>query len=407
MIRHVFKLVWNRKRATGLILVEILICFLVLCAVLSSSANLASRWFQPLGFDYHELWTVEAAGMNWRAEGEEHRANLASMAHLLQTIKSLPEVESAALTTNLPYSNSSWVHSSYIDGETVQVYWTLATPELMQVLGLELLDGRWIESTDTALGYQAVVITHNLARGLYGDESPVGKDLPKFDEEGNIEEAGEGEKINRIVGVAEDFKRDGELKDIPYNAFLVPDLVDGDQYPKEFLVRVRTGTTAEFEEKLVRSMQSIVPGWTYDTRPIEQSRQNKLMEYIGPVLISAIVAGFLVVMVGLGLVGVLWLSVNRRASEMGLRRALGASGGTVRVQILGELWALTTLAVTVGAIVFLQFPLFGANFGLGWPVLLTGLALAALVTYGFVTLCGLYPTWLATRVQPSEALQYE
>ena len=30
MTRHVFKLVWNRKRSTGLILVEILICFLVL-----------------------------------------------------------------------------------------------------------------------------------------------------------------------------------------------------------------------------------------------------------------------------------------------------------------------------------------------------------------------------------------
>jgi len=32
MIRHVFRLVWNRKRSTGLILVEILICFLVLAA---------------------------------------------------------------------------------------------------------------------------------------------------------------------------------------------------------------------------------------------------------------------------------------------------------------------------------------------------------------------------------------
>ena len=35
MIKHVFKLVWNRKRSTGLILVEILICFLVLCGILA------------------------------------------------------------------------------------------------------------------------------------------------------------------------------------------------------------------------------------------------------------------------------------------------------------------------------------------------------------------------------------
>ena len=40
MIRHVFKLVWNRKRSTGLILVEILICFLVLCGILASGIYL-------------------------------------------------------------------------------------------------------------------------------------------------------------------------------------------------------------------------------------------------------------------------------------------------------------------------------------------------------------------------------
>ncbi len=39
MTRHVFKLVWNRKRSTGLILVELLICFLVLCGIMTSVVN--------------------------------------------------------------------------------------------------------------------------------------------------------------------------------------------------------------------------------------------------------------------------------------------------------------------------------------------------------------------------------
>ena len=50
-----------------------------------------------------------------------------------------------------------------------------------------------------------------------------------------------------------------------------------------------------------------------------------LMAYIGPMII-AVVALFLVFMVGLGLVGVLWLSVTRRTAELGLRRAMGATG---------------------------------------------------------------------------------
>ena len=39
MTRHIFRLVWNRKRSTGLILLEVLICFLVLCGVFATSVH--------------------------------------------------------------------------------------------------------------------------------------------------------------------------------------------------------------------------------------------------------------------------------------------------------------------------------------------------------------------------------
>ena len=69
MIRHVFKLVWNRKRSTGLILVEILICFLVLCGILAAGVNLAYEWSSPLGFDYENVWAVEISGMDYGGRG--------------------------------------------------------------------------------------------------------------------------------------------------------------------------------------------------------------------------------------------------------------------------------------------------------------------------------------------------
>ena len=69
--------------------------------------------------------------------------------------------------------------------------------------------------------------------------------------------------------------------------------------------------------------------------------------------------------------------------------------------------AMTAIAVTVGAVIFLQLPLFGVNFEVGWSVFLGAVILATLFIYAFVTFCGLYPAWLATRVQPATALQYE
>ena len=112
MIRHVFRLVWNRKRSTGLILAEILICFLVLCGVLASSLFVGLQWIKPLGFDYENVWSVEVSGIGHRASEEQQKADVQGMAGLLRVVKALPEVEGVALSTNTPYSGSSWGDST-------------------------------------------------------------------------------------------------------------------------------------------------------------------------------------------------------------------------------------------------------------------------------------------------------
>jgi len=407
MTRHVFRLVWNRKRSTGLILVEILVCFLVLCGLSAAGANMVSRWRQPLGFSYENVWSAEIGGRNWRAEGDELAADQKIMSDILRAARGLDEVVSAAYSSNTPYSGSSWYNSTWIDGRPEQVSWTLALPEVLDVLHMELVYGRWIQETDSALGYQPMVITQNLARDLFGTENAVGQDLPEFDQEGQLKEPETGRKINRVVGVVADCRRGGEFEEMPYVVYISAGFTLNDNLPSELLIRVRPGTTAAFEEKLVRTLQSVTPQWTFATTTLESRRTGVIRTYLGPVIISVIVAGFLIIMVGLGLVGVLWLSVTRRTAEMGLRRALGATGDSVRWQVLGELWALTAMAMAVGTAIFLQLPLFGGNFGVGWSVFLTGLTCAILITFGFVTVCGLYPTWLVTRIHPASALQCE
>jgi len=404
--RHIFKLVWNRKRATGLILLELLICFLVLCGLMSSVARTVELWRQPLGFDYENIWMAEIEGINYRAEDEEGAANRRAVADMLRAVQTLPEVTSAAVSTNLPYVNGMWAEGTWIDGQSVRFLWTLATPSLMDVLGLNLLHGRWIEETDGALGHQPVVLSSDLALDLFGTENPVGRDMPVFDSDGQITEPEGDTELYRVVGVLDPYRRYGEFREPMYMMFLAVDFEAG-ELPTEFLIRVRPGTTAAFEEKLVRTMQDVVPGWSYDTALMTDARRQAHRSYIGPILTAAIVSAFLIVMVGLGLVGVLWQSVTRRTAELGLRRAVGASIGAVRTQILAELWALTAIAVVVGGAIFLQFPLLGANFGAGWPVFIMGMTAAMLILYAFVTICGLYPTWLATRIRPASALQYE
>ena len=68
-------------------------------------------------------------------------------------------------------------------------------------------------------------------------------------------------------------------------------------------------------------------------------------------------AGFLLLMVALGLTGVVWQNVTQRIREIGLRRAKGARIENIHRQILGELVVMTSLALLVGVLLVAQVPL--------------------------------------------------
>ena len=81
--------------------------------------------------------------------------------------------------------------------------------------------------------------------------------------------------------------------------------------------------------------------------------------------------------------------------------------GGVSLQVLGELLVVTTAGLLLGAALAVQVPLLGV---IGWVsngVYAVGMALAALTIYGLTVVSALYPSWLATQVQPAEALHYE
>jgi putative ABC transport system permease protein len=129
--------------------------------------------------------------------------------------------------------------------------------------------------------------------------------------------------------------------------------------------------------------------------------------YLRPAILGGVIASFLIIMVALGLSGVLWQTVTRRTSEIGLRRALGATGGQVNVQILIEVALLSTLAVVIGVVVAVQLPLLGVFRLVSGSAFTIGLVASLATIYGLTLLCGLYPSWLAGRVQPAQALHYE
>jgi putative ABC transport system permease protein len=402
MIRHLLKLVWHRKRANALVMVEIFFSFLVVFAVVTLAAMAIGGWNRPLGFDWHDVWMITldtpppAPGDPFSLASED--PNREPIGRLLREMKSFPQVVDAALSETPAYSNSESVGRWDRNGRTVELRRDTVSDGFANVMRVKLVRGRWFQRADDALGYSPVVVDRDLAREFFGDDDPIGQ---KFDEYDGV--------TFRVVGVVEPYRKSGELAPPGVNmAFLRRSLEKPNgQIPNTVVLRVQPGTPAAFEEELTRRLHEVAPDIPVRVKRMDRMRELGLRVRLVPIFVAGIVALFLITMVALGLTGVLWQTVTRRTREIGLRRALGASGASVRGQVLLEVALIATLALIVGVIIVVQLPILGIFRFVTPEAFSTGLVCSLAMIYGLTVLCGVYPGWLASRVQPAQALHYE
>ena len=427
MIRHLLKLVWHRKRANALITAEIFLSFLIVFAVVTIALTLFSRWHAPLGYQWQNVWTmsVETAVDHHREgrrmtpetspEEKTHAQQSAeNVDRLLREIRSFPEVEAAGADAMPPYMGRTWTTRLEYQGRKVDVYADRATDDFARVMQLKIVKGRWFSAEDDGQNYQPIVIDADTARALFGDDEAIGKKVPakEFNEDPTLP------ADFRVVAVIAPYRKYGEFTQrnlnmvffrVPAYAHLlsVHGKASSGIEANYIVIRVRPGTPASFEAQLNDHLRPSASGITYRIRRMDAMRQTMLRTAVAPVIALSIVALFLILMVALGLTGVLWQTVTRRTREIGLRRAVGASGSGVRSQVLGEVAVLVTLAVILAAVVIAQLPILGA-FRLTTPTEVAwGFAAALAAIYAITLLCGAYPSWLASSIDPAEALRYE
>jgi putative ABC transport system permease protein len=404
MIRHYLKLIWNRKRSNLLLTVEIFFSFLVVFAVVATAAYYANNYRRPLGFAIDDVWVVTIDAKQGRSPGSEPdtRALVETRHQLHVAVGELPEVRAFAGAFTVPYGNSRWMSASKIGGRSVEYTMNGVTDGFAAVFELSLVQGRWFSRDDDAASWDPVVINEQLASAAFGSESPVGKTFPQ-------DEPGENERERRVVGVFREFRQDGELG-LPENYLMIrvrPDDLESVPSLGCLALRLQPGTTVAFEEQLVKRMQAVGRDWSFEVEPAVEMREQKLRETLTPLIAGGIIAGFLVLMVALGLTGVVWQSVTQRTREIGLRRAKGATIPDIRAQVMGELAVMSTLAILLGAAIVIQFPLLKLVKGMTAGVYGASLVVSALCIYLLTLVSAWYPSRMATSVSPAEALHCE
>ncbi len=421
MIAHLCRLAWNRRRTNLLLVAELLLSFLVLTPLIAGWVLFAAEQLKPLGFEYEEVWYArlsadsdlfgERRDMSREQAGEEYRRNIELV---WREFRALDQIEAVALASQAPLRfPDSWNGITFVH----------ISDEGLETLGLRLLSGRWFQPEDEALDWTPAVIDQELSRALFGDEDPLGKmvgDSPIFDPQGSYI-IPMPDRV-RVVGVVETcfyYMSYGANKhwpaEMPGFIFLrLSDwwLANPMQSWIYFLVKPYPDIGPAFGEALRARIKAVVPAEQsiqFKVKSLAERRDAVRLERLQLLGFIAVISGLMMLMVALGLTGMMWQHVRRRTREIGIRRAVGAPGGRIYGQFLGELAVLVTVAIVLGCVPIVQFGLLDMVLWSQLPAYVAACSLGAtaLALYLLVLLCGLYPSWLASRVRPAEALHHE
>ena len=111
---------------------------------------------------------------------------------------------------------------------------------------------------------------------------------------------------------------------------------------------------------------------------------------------------------GIGIMNVMLVSGSERTREIGVRVAVGATEGAIRLQFLGEAIMLSLIGGAAGVLLGMAGSfLIGRSFGWSMPMSLESIVIAVLFSVGVGVFFGYYPARKASLLNPIDALRYE
>ncbi len=385
-----------------------------LALVLMTGAGLLLRSLHQLlqvepGFRTERLLTLQLPLPMKAYPDPQARATF--QAALLDRLRAQPGVE-AVTTSNVPPLTGSGARFTYHVrgralprlGDVVIAHFRLVGPGYFKTLGIPVVQGRDVASTDDGAGEPVVFINQSMARKLWPNENPLGRQLCL-----GVPLDGEEATWWTVAGVVGDV-RQTSLEEEPGLEFYHPLAQDSHNLARGMGVVLRgTGnptTLVPGIREAVLALDSTLPLTKIRTMAtaMEDGRSDRTVT-LGLVGLFAVLA---LVLTGVGVYGVMNHSVTQRERELGIRVALGAGKQDLLRLVLGQALNLTLIGLGLGVAVSLLSGrlLSGLLFGVAALDPFTLLVVGVLVLV-LTLLAALLPALRAARVQPAVALRSE
>jgi predicted permease len=349
-----------------------------------------------------ELGFEPSGAMAWRVDTnqpfENQAAAVAFYDRLVSNVEAVPGVEAVGLTDTTPLGrNRSWgirvVGAVYPDGNNPSAFPRLIDHRYIQTMEIPLVSGRHFTADDTGETAAVVIINETAARELFPGQDALGQALS----------LGDG---TQIVGVVADVRHQSLEEGSGYEMYLpitqvgwgTLDMVVRSPLPPESLI---SGVRAALQ-----ATDPTMPTGDFRTLDAIVDRAVSPRRFI--LLLLGAFGGTALLLAALGIYGLLSYSVSQRIPEIGIRMALGESGGRVLGRVVTKTMTLAGVGVLIGSVgSFIVSRLFGSLlFGVEPSDPLTFLSMIA-VLLSVAALSGFMPARRASRTDPMVALRSE
>jgi len=332
---------------------------------------------------------------------------------LLQRVRALPGVQSAAVTDDLPLEGGSMQPVAVEGQPTVEmahqpeVSVRLLSPQFMKTMGIPIVRGREITDADTATSAPVVLVSESMAKQFWPNDDPIGKRLtltffPK--------------QVRQVVGVVGDVKDRGLDNQDPISTLYWPltqfyaPQAWGKFRAMGLALAVRTASDPASVAPAVRNaVREISPATPLtDVRTMEELVAESLSPQRFNMLLFAAFAGLALVLATVGLYSVVAYATRQRVKEIGIRMALGAARTDVLGAIVLDGLRPTVIGIAIGTVaaVSLSHVLATVIYGVTATDVSTYVVVAALL--GSVgVLASIIPAYRATLVDPVRTLRDE
>jgi putative ABC transport system permease protein len=411
MIRNYLTLAWKvllrRKFFTFISLFGISFTLVVLVLVTAMLDHIIGQYPPESRFDRTVgIYMASERGEHWRRNG------FAGFALLDKTARNLPNVESLGLAT-VPGQVFS-----YLNGQRVESWLRRTDGAYWQILDFHFLEGGPFTNDDVRNGRMVAVINEATRQRFFGGAPALGRTLEA-----------DGQRFT-VVGVVPNVPI---LRLVPFSDIWVPyTTAKGDDYKREWvgnfiglLLLKDPARLKETRDELWSRLKGVQIDQPQGVQSLDATPET-FFDWIGRMftgdgtgagagygrrleIFLAIGAGLFMLLPAVNLVNLNTSRIMERASEIGVRKAFGASSLTLVGQFVIENVFLTFVGAAAGFVIaalvlrvinasgLILYAQLHLNYRIfGWGVLL---ALA------FGLLSGVYPAWRMSRLHPVQALK--